>query len=255
MQRTRSMIEGWRRAGVAVVAALALSGAAGAAETNQCVDCHEIEQQPISLGHSFAEWRASGHARAGVTCEKCHGGDPAAKTAAKAHEGVLAAAEKDSLVNPARLPSTCGGCHPTERNAFDKTVHATNLAREGRGATCSTCHGAMATSLPSPHELSTRCAVCHDRPLEVQAALVVLASTKRQLRRTLRTVEATRTSNPDWYARAMERFHGFERVFREIGIEWHTFDTRKVLQDSRDVLRLTNALDEEAEIMARHPGK
>ena len=71
-----------------------------AAEENQCVSCHETEHLPISLGHSFDEWRVSTHGKVGVACEKCHGGDPTISEAKQAHVGVLPTTSPDSLVDP-----------------------------------------------------------------------------------------------------------------------------------------------------------
>lgn len=241
------------RVGSLIVVVLALAAPAwGAWEQNQCVKCHEAETLPITLGHSFADWRASVHANGGVGCEKCHGGDAAATTMEAAHRGVLPAADRKSMVHPTRLPETCGGCHPKELQAFEGTVHAKQLRKATGGATCFTCHEAMATSLPTPRELGARCAVCHDKPLEAQAALAVLVSAKTQLYRTRRAVEAAKTANPAWYEVAVGRFHDLERDYRGVQVKWHTFATRDVLRDSRDVLKLSQALAEEAGVKIRH---
>ena len=82
----------------AAVLLLTLGTARGAWEGNQCVACHEAERLPISLGHTFQEWHASAHARGGVGCEKCHGGDASAADAAVAHRGVLPGSDPKSLV-------------------------------------------------------------------------------------------------------------------------------------------------------------
>ncbi|HXJ37580.1 MAG TPA: cytochrome c3 family protein [Candidatus Eisenbacteria bacterium] len=236
-------------------AILGLAAAAAAAETSQCVSCHETERLGISLGHSFEDWRGSAHGRGGVTCEKCHGGDPNATDQTLAHKDVLPVSDAKSLVHPTRLPATCGACHQKEFTAFGKTIHARKLASEGTGATCYTCHGAMATSLPSPSELGARCAVCHKRPVPAQAALSYLAAAKTQLRRTLRTLDGMKSANAEWYPRGLERFHDLERTYGAIEIEWHTFAMDKVLHDSRDLLKLGKALDEEAGIRAQRPGQ
>src|SRR5688572_15400817 len=138
---------------IGLAAAIVTATVAAAADPNQCVSCHRGAELPISLGHTFEEWRGSSHGRAGIGCEKCHGGDPHSADPAKAHRGVLPAADPKSAVNAAVLPETCGGCHRKELQAFKPTVHAKVLAAAGRGPTCSTCHGAMASSLPSPGEL------------------------------------------------------------------------------------------------------
>jgi hypothetical protein len=235
-----------------MVLALGLAGAAHAAwEQNHCVQCHQREVLPITLGHSFADWHASIHAKGGVGCEKCHGGDPEAKDPATAHANIRPAADADSMVHPTRLPVTCGTCHPNERSAFEGTVHARQLAAKKEGATCFTCHEAMATSLPTPRELTARCAVCHEKPVEAQAALAVLVMAKKQLYRTRTAMDAAQTASPAWYAGARDRFHDLERDYAAVQLRWHTFETREVLQDSRDLLKLAEALADEAEVKAR----
>jgi hypothetical protein len=239
-----------------MVLLLASFGAArGGEEANQCVACHQREVLPISLGHSFDDWRGSAHGRGGVGCEKCHGGDAAATDAAVGHKGVLPAVDPESLVNPRRLAATCGACHEKELGAYAETVHAHEVKAQGKGATCSTCHGAMATSLPSANELSARCAVCHKKPLQVQAALGVLATAKSQLRRTRQAVESVRTSNATWYASGVERFHALERSYGKIQLEWHHFQMTDVLRESSDVLKLAKSLAEDAGVIARQPAQ
>jgi hypothetical protein len=236
----------------AAILSLALVLPAQAAwEGNHCVSCHEAERLPISLGHTFEEWRASAHASGGVGCEKCHGGDPAVSDPAIAHRGVLPASEPDSLVSSKHLPQTCGACHQKELQAYASTVHARQVAESGRGATCFTCHGSMATSLPSPAELSARCGVCHKKPIQAQAALAVLATAKIRLYRLNRTLETAQDADAAWRADALRRFHDLERTYRDIQLEWHKFAMSAVLQDTRDLLKMTKLLDEETTVKTR----
>jgi hypothetical protein len=236
-----------------VTAVLLLAAPLSAAwEGNQCVQCHEAEKLPISLGHSFEEWRASNHARAGVGCEKCHGGDASATDENEAHRNVEPALNPQSLVHVSRLVKTCGACHAKERAAYEQTVHARQVAERNAGATCSTCHGSMATSLPSPADLRSRCAVCHDKPVLAQEALSVLAAAKLQLYRTRRAMEAVGSAkDADWYSGALERFHGMERTYNDISLRWHTFAMKGVLKSSRDLLKLAKLLDEEVRLRNR----
>lgn len=224
---------------VCTVVSVALAG------ENQCVACHETERLPISLGHSFDEWRVSTHGRVGVACEKCHGGDPEAVVAATAHTGVLVAADPESRVHPARVAETCGACHQAERDAYSKTVHAKQVREQRSGATCLTCHGSMAISLPSPSELRARCAGCHEKPVAAQTALTLLASVKIGLHRVHRVLQSTEAKEESWYAGAMTRFHEMERKYATISLRWHTFDTAETAKDSRELLRLVSLLDEE----------
>lgn len=228
--------------------AVAPSAARAGWENNQCVTCHENEQLPISLGHSFDEWRASEHARSGVSCEKCHGGDATIKDKAAAHKNVLPASDAKSLVSPTHIAATCGGCHAKELEAYSTTVHAKQVATNGQGATCFTCHGSMATSLPSPLELNARCSVCHKKPIQAQVALAMLASTRIQLHKTSGAVEKTKTTDPEWYADAHRRFLDLERKYRDLEPAWHTFNVDLVVEQSRTLLKLSKLLDEEVAV-------
>ncbi|MFN8542779.1 MAG: hypothetical protein U0807_00995 [Candidatus Binatia bacterium] len=241
-----------RAIGTILTLVLAQAAWAGAAwDGNHCVICHEAERLPISLGHTFEDWRGSAHARGGVGCERCHGGDPRARDAAAAHTGALPAGDAGSMIHPTRLPATCGGCHPKELAAFSGTAHMRELDAKGKGATCLTCHGAMATSLPAPAYLGERCAVCHRTPVQAEAALGVLATVKLQLRRTRMAVDAVEATDAGWHASAVARFHDLERSYRDIQLKWHTFKTREILRESGDLLQLAKLLGEEAVVKGR----
>ena len=249
--RVRNTVSWPRRILVtAVVVALFVisTSPAPAATENQCVACHEAEQLPISLGHSFDEWRGSAHGRSGVGCEKCHGGDPRAKDVATAHAGVLPAHDPKSLVSTRNLARTCGGCHQPEYDAYAKTVHAKEVAEKGQGATCYTCHGSMATTLPSASVLSTRCAECHKKSMSAMAALLILSTDRIQLWRTSRTLDEAASVDPQWHGDAVQRLHAMEHDLKSIELTWHTFDLEKVLTQGQDLLKLVKLLDEEAKV-------
>jgi hypothetical protein len=222
-------------------------------EPNRCVECHEEEVLPISLGHSFTEWRASSHAKSGISCEKCHGGDPKAADPGTAHAGVLPASDPASMIHGSKVAAMCGGCHQKEWKSFLGTVHAKAVSEDEPRATCLTCHDSMATHLPTPAELRTRCAVCHEKSVDAQNALAVLASAKIHLHRTHRILEQVKARDPKWAEGALERFHELEQSFRTIQLEWHTFEMKKVLHDGMNVLKLTKLLDEEARLRAEMP--
>ncbi len=232
-----------RRFGLVLGAAVAFAAARAAAKpANQCVVCHQTEILPMTLGHSFPEWKGSAHGRAGVGCQACHGGDPAAKSAAAAHAGLLPAAEPASRVHGRNLPITCGSCHAAEQKAFDASLHGQALARDGKGATCALCHGAMATSLPSPAELDARCAACHTKPVDAQAALAVMGAAKIKLFRVAKDLGRPARKEPAWKGSVRDRLHEHERSYRKLQEHWHSFQTRAVLEEGRDLLKLAEAL-------------
>lgn len=234
-----------------LVSGLVTTAGAGNWDSNQCVACHEVEDLSISLGHSMGEWRASAHARGGVGCEKCHGGDASSKDAKAAHNGVLSSSDPKSMVNIHNLSATCGSCHEEQYNAYKGTVHAKEVKHDADAATCLTCHGSMATSYPSPRELNTRCSVCHDKPVEARSALSWLSSAKTHLVKARRALDEAKTVVPDWHAGAVERFHQMEKDYDAIALQWHKFDMEASIKQSRDLLNLGKLLEEEATLKVK----
>jgi hypothetical protein len=132
-----------------------------AAPASECVTCHSRLSETSGAGHGFAAWRESRHAAAGVNCEACHGGDPAATDTAAAHRGVLPSSNRASPVFFTRIPNTCGKCHAAEVAYFRTSLHYARLETDGRGPNCVTCHGAMATRVLTPERLLGTCSACH----------------------------------------------------------------------------------------------
>ncbi len=128
---------------------------------NTCVACHSLQSGNTEGGHGFAAWKSSPHAAAGVTCEACHGGNPAAADPAEAHQGVKRSSDQASRVYFTRVPSTCGQCHASEAGYFRSSVHYARLESDGRGPNCVTCHGSMATRVLTPDSALGTCTACH----------------------------------------------------------------------------------------------
>ncbi|MGH0034022.1 MAG: cytochrome c3 family protein [Myxococcota bacterium] len=245
---------GRKRAAIALgalglwLAAAPVAIAEGPEAANQCVRCHDSQRLPIALGHSFEEWRVSSHASVGVGCEKCHGGDPSAGELERAHRGVRAARDPQSRVHPRNLAATCGACHQPESEAYSRTVHSKQVQESNTGATCMTCHGSMAASLPSPAALGARCAACHQEPLQAHVALVMLAQAKIDLHRAAELIEKVAASQSEWHAEAAERLQSLERDYAALALTWHTFDMEKTTGESRAILKLVDLLEEEARL-------
>jgi hypothetical protein len=109
--------------------------------------------------------------------------------------------------------------------------------------------------MPTPRELSARCAACHKKPVEAQAALTVLVMAKKRLYRARRAMEAAKASDPSWHASTLGRFHALERDYHAIQVQWHVFSMKTTLQSSRDLAKLADALTDEAEMATRRAGK
>jgi predicted CXXCH cytochrome family protein len=148
-----------------------------AAAADSCVACH------TDLGDELAApvegMKTDVHAKAGLSCADCHGGDPA-------DSDMTAMDEKKGFVGrpaPADIPVLCGRCHsdenfmrrynpqlPTDQlAAFRTSVHGRRLAAgDTKVANCVSCHGVHGILAPSDahspvHAMNvpTTCARCH----------------------------------------------------------------------------------------------
>lgn len=161
-------------AGAALGIALAARAAGGA---DSCIDCHKDLPEP--LGTPVEGMKADVHARVGLSCAGCHGGDPGdpESTAMDSRKGFVGKPAPD------RIPGLCGRCHAdetfmrrynpqlaTDQHAqYDTSVHGRELGRgDTKVATCISCHGVHgilpvndARSPVYPSNVATTCARCH----------------------------------------------------------------------------------------------
>jgi predicted CXXCH cytochrome family protein len=129
-----------------------------------CERCHLV-LHTVPSGSHVAEWAASAHALRRVGCVRCHDGDADAQTAVEAHRSVLPATARASRVHRTQLPATCGACHPRQATGFTYSRHGAVLdSNDDRAPSCTSCHGAMSATVPSPTRLEQLCVGCHADP-------------------------------------------------------------------------------------------
>ncbi len=156
---------------------------------NSCVDCHF--KLPVSsfVGARSHSFTGSIHEKRGVTCDKCHGGNPRAPEQKEAHTGVLGSGNPGSPVYFKNIPSTCGKCHGAEFYKFTQSRHYKMLESTGKGPECVTCHGSMVTSVLTPDTIAAVCEQCHNErmgifpyvPQKAKAVLLLLRESKALL--------------------------------------------------------------------------
>lgn len=234
-----------RASSAAAIAFLCLAaGAPAVAAESSCVGCHQKGGVPETVEHDFAEWKDSSHARAGVSCEACHGGNPAEQDKTKAHMGILPSTDKKSPLYFTNIPASCGACHQDELKAFQSSAHSKALQRTGQGPNCVTCHGSMANRVLAPHDMEMTCTLCHRRPTQAYLARMRLddsGATLKKLRIALRAAQdagASKESQERAYAE-------LDKLQRAAVIDWHSFDMDKVLKESTDIKGRARAILEE----------
>jgi predicted CXXCH cytochrome family protein len=158
----------------------------GFAQDN-CLDCHlELEEDAaLAMGEDV-------HARAGLSCADCHGGDPTVEIVDDDYEPAM---DPDKgfigIPNPRDIPRLCGHCHSDaslmhqydpnlsvdQLTQYWTSVHGKKL-REGATdvAQCSSCHhahGVLSAKDPRspvyPTRIPETCGTCHADPEHMEA--------------------------------------------------------------------------------------
>ena len=130
---------------------------------NECVWCHSRVTSPLKQTSRYAEWHISAHKLGGVSCDRCHGGNPAERDARRAHQAIRPASDPESRLHPKNLARTCQECHQSYVSAFVESRHYQKLKEAGVGPSCNTCHGHMASEvIYTPEQTAAMCASCHN---------------------------------------------------------------------------------------------
>lgn len=233
-----------------VVEFVAVDGAALA--VNSCTDCHK-KAETLSFMRpwqtdSYFSWKSSIHGQRGVTCEKCHGGDPAQDKKGQAHRGVLNSSQPDSTIYYKKVPQTCGSCHQAIYESFTKSRHYQSLKDDRMSPTCTTCHGFhMAIGAANLYELATKCAICHNErskvypnvPAEVSEVLDIARKIEEILVKTESLMEVAKEKRQE--IQSIEgRLQGARAQWDRVSPLWHTFDLKNFKKEAEGALKAAN---------------
>lgn len=223
------------RYGALVFGLIFLHISPGHAASNSCITCHESLLPSTQRAHDFSEWRDSVHAKRGVTCEQCHGGNAATTDVKQAHQGIVRSTQPNSPLYYKRIADTCGTCHASEATEYKKSFHARELERTGRGPNCTTCHGSMATRILNPQELEQTCALCHSLRPVASEALVTLNQAGTALKRWKETAAQSKAGGHLTVDQA-SALASAQQAYQEVQRKWHSLDMQAVLDRSRKII-------------------
>jgi len=187
-----------------------------AAGPASCVRCHGSLDG--ALREPAVQWPGSIHARNGIGCDACHGGDPSiagagAMSPSKGFRGVP---------NDVGIPDFCGRCHPGVEEDYRESAHGRALG--SGGPQCVTCHGAHAVVEASPGIINRdRCTACHDygRADEIKAALAQTDARISREEERIRSFRRIGYETKDLENRLFQVRNAFHRLF-------HTFDVEQI---------------------------
>ncbi len=206
---------------------------------NECIDCHQTRETltalPSENQEAFLHWYGSIHGEKGVTCDKCHGGNPAEKTKKSAHAQMAKPSDPASKVYYKNLPDTCGACHRDVANAYKESVHYQMLRADRLAPTCTTCHGFYMNIQPvRPTSIIMRCQVCHGsedkadpRVIKaVEGAFLIREQTQDVLRDAWASVKLLKATNRD-AAGVEKRLKQAQKSFDETAVIWHSMKLKR----------------------------
>jgi hypothetical protein len=236
----------------------------GPYQDNACVSCHR--NLAGKLGTVVQEWEQSVHFRNNVSCDGCHGGDPAVKGEQCDGEETFKnrshqqRSRELSLVNrpDEQFTSTtrgrnvsyfCGKCH-----SLIKEKHLGSPHGDLGNPTCLYCHGQGSHAITEsrveiidlrPHSQGGRCAVCH------QAATMETVS---RVRDTLVNAETQLKNASELYDRletygyrnlAMKKMYGHSReTLSQLRQSFHSFNMREI-NDAASTIRASAELTQQ----------
>lgn len=201
---------------------------------NSCVDCHKKQNVVSSLPEwqqeIFAEWNNSLHAAKGVTCEKCHDGNPAGDEKEIAHTGVKKSSEPDSKVYYKNIPGSCGACHADVYGEFKKSLMFHNLEIGKLAPTCATCMGSHEVGIVDAIEVSEKCSICHNElmrtkpevPGEAKRLLFLQEQVKGDLLKARHAIETAKERGKDT-TNAEDALKEAEKRLEKSEVVWHRF--------------------------------
>ncbi|MEJ2695843.1 MAG: hypothetical protein P8013_04270 [Candidatus Sulfobium sp.] len=204
---------------------------------NSCVHCHSRLPGTSFVGVKSHSWKGSIHQKNGVTCDKCHGGNPQATSEKEAHVGVYGSSNPKSTVYYKNVPATCGKCHGAEFYKFTQSLHFRRLESTGQGPDCVTCHGSMVTTVLQPDTVAAVCERCHNERMGIfpyipQKAKAVLLS--------LKVSEALFDAEKSLYEHKAGKevtaaLRNAQSYLHSAKLDWHKFDLDTVTGDLQDM--------------------
>ena len=208
---------------------------------NSCVNCHSRLPASTFVGVKSHSWNGSVHQQHGVTCDKCHGGDPAAAEKTQAHAGILGSSNPQSPVYFKNIPATCGRCHGGEYYKFTQSLHYKMLESTGKGPECVTCHGSMVTKVLAPDTLAAVCERCHNErmgifpyvPQKAKAVLLLLRESQSLL------LADEQLYHPAAGTTQASSLSAASTALYSARLDWHKFDLDTItshLQDFYDAI-------------------
>jgi len=220
---------------------LALATAAAAATGDPvCIQCHDSDMMKPEFRKIPGEWRQSWHYQNGVSCNDCHGGDPAdAAMAMSPQRGFVGTPTYQAV------PEFCGKCHIGILKNYLESGHGKALKASGSGPNCVTCHGSHGIQKANIDIINDqRCTQCHtyDRARIMKQALFATEKKIRDLETALKKL-SSEGMYTEKEGKALFRTEAeFRTLFHTVDVDRVKEKTDGFMQDLNDLQNKVDAL-------------
>lgn len=183
------------------------------AEETVCIQCHGGQEG--RLGAPVGQWQTSIHAKNGISCHDCHGGDPSdfamAMDPSRGFIGVPQYTE---------VPAFCARCHLGVGEDYAASAHGQALDRGG--PQCVVCHGnhtVVKASIELINEQS--CSRCHsyERAAQVKQAISETEGTLTQLDKQIFGLHRLGIDTQKIKGELFSNRNDFRRLFHTVNVE------------------------------------
>lgn len=188
-----------------------------------CLQCHSGQDERLSA--PIGLWRTSIHAANGISCNDCHGGDPADFAMAMTPERGFLGAPEDTAI-----PAFCGRCHVGVEEDYRASKHGQALGKGGPH--CVTCHGNHGVQRASLDLINPNdCSRCHtyERAATIRDALAATDARIAALESDLAGLHRIGITTRELSGKVFAQRNDFHRLF-------HSVDVDKVREGTAGVL-------------------
>lgn len=201
-----------------------------AREIDCSLECHATTINKIAKSN-YEQWTKSKHALFNVTCNNCHGGNPASDMKDIAHAGVARSSDSTSSVFYRNVPETCGRCHSKELGSFMNSVHYQRLKALEQAPTCDTCHRPHEFKVLNVSEFQDLCSNCHnpdrgiapDAPEKAKIALTNAEKLKQEIIKADNAIKQAEQEGKD-ASMAQKDLDNAMSIRDSLPVLWHEFD-------------------------------
>ncbi len=195
------------------------------------LECHASTLNKFAQSN-YEQWTNSKHALFNVTCNNCHGGNPASDIKENAHIGVLLDSDPNSTVFYRNVPETCGKCHTEELKQFKNSAHYQRLQALRQAPACDTCHTPHQFKVLNVSQFQDICSQCHninmgiapsDAPDKAIAALQSADNLKSEIQKADDAIRTAKQQGKD-VATAQKDLDKAVSIRDSLPVLWHSFD-------------------------------